>query len=110
MLITLSGADFVKVVLSFNFHALLFPHSIYLHSGSKSLCEFQVSIEYGLSEMMNAEAMGVFVSQVAPSVDTWFPDLAELEAVLPTGTIDHSTEPLYPEVCFCLLFLPFVQS
>ncbi|XP_047057432.1 uncharacterized protein LOC124663820 [Lolium rigidum] len=58
----------------------------------------KVSIEYGLSEMMNAEAMGVFVSQVVPSVDTWFPDLAELEAVLPTGTIDHSTKPLYPEV------------
>ncbi|XP_051183742.2 uncharacterized protein [Lolium perenne] len=58
----------------------------------------KVSIEYGLSEMMNAEAMGVFVSQVAPSVDTWFPDLAELEAILPTGTIDHSTKPLYPEV------------
>lgn len=57
----------------------------------------KVSIEYGLSEMMNAEAMGVFVSQVAPDVDKWFPDLAELEAILPAGTIDHSTEPLHTE-------------
>jgi hypothetical protein len=58
----------------------------------------KVSVEYGLCEMMNVEAMGVFVEQVAPSVDKWFPDLAELESVLPAGTIDHSTEPLYPEV------------
>lgn len=58
----------------------------------------KVSIEYGLSEMMNAQAMGSLVSQVAPSVEKWFPDLPELEAVLPAGTIDHSAEPLYPEV------------
>ena len=53
--------------------------------------------------------MGVFVSQVAPGVEKWFPDLAELEAVLPAGTIDHSTEPLYPKVSFCqqpLVFYP----
>jgi hypothetical protein len=77
---------------------------------NKPLAEFQVSIEYGLSEMMNAEAMGIFVSQVAPGVEKWFPDLAELEAILPVGTIDHSTEPLYPEVSFVFCFLPFVQS
>lgn len=58
----------------------------------------KVSIEYGLSEMMNAQAMGSLVSLVAPSVEKWFPDLPELEAVLPAGTIDHSAEPLYPEV------------
>ncbi|KAF0932788.1 hypothetical protein E2562_012124 [Oryza meyeriana var. granulata] len=58
----------------------------------------KVSIEYGLSEMMNAQAMGLLVSQVAPSIDKWFPDLSQLEAVLPAGTIDHSAEPLYPEV------------
>ena len=92
---------------------MLFLHSIDLHSGSKSLGELQVSIEYGLSEMMNAEAMGVIVSQVAPDVDKWFPDLEELEAVLPAGTVDHSTEPLYPEVSFCqqkLLFPSLLQS
>uniref|UniRef100_A0A453JAU8 Phosphoglycerate mutase family protein n=1 Tax=Aegilops tauschii subsp. strangulata TaxID=200361 RepID=A0A453JAU8_AEGTS len=58
----------------------------------------KVSIEYGLSEMMNVEAMGALVSQVAPSVEKWFPDQAELEAILPPGTIDHSTQPLFPEV------------
>uniref|UniRef100_J3LIZ2 Phosphoglycerate mutase family protein n=2 Tax=Oryza brachyantha TaxID=4533 RepID=J3LIZ2_ORYBR len=58
----------------------------------------KVSIEYGLSEMMNAQAMGLLVSQVAPSIDKWFPDLSQLEAALPAGTIDHSVEPLYREV------------
>ncbi|KAF7051450.1 hypothetical protein CFC21_059687 [Triticum aestivum] len=58
----------------------------------------KVSIEYGLSEMMNVEAMGAIVSQIAPGVEKWFPDLAELEAILPPGTIDHSTEPLFSEV------------
>lgn len=47
---------------------------------------------------MNVEAMGALVSQVAPNVDKWFPDLEELEAILPSGSIDHSTEPLFPEV------------
>lgn len=69
-----------------------------MRSDKKSLCQSQVSIEYGLSEMMNVEAMGTLVSQVAPSVEKWFPDLEELEAVLPPGTIDHSTHPLFPEV------------
>ncbi|KAL6645330.1 hypothetical protein ACP70R_016938 [Stipagrostis hirtigluma subsp. patula] len=58
----------------------------------------KVSIEYGLSEMMNAQAMGMIVEKVAPSVKEWFPDLPELEADLPPETIDHSAESLYPEV------------
>ncbi|CAM0149522.1 unnamed protein product [Urochloa decumbens] len=58
----------------------------------------KVSIEYGLSEMMNTQAMGSIVGRVAPAVKSWFPDLPELEAVFPAGTIDHSAEPIYPEV------------
>ncbi|XP_062208243.1 uncharacterized protein LOC133909710 [Phragmites australis] len=58
----------------------------------------KVSIECGLSEMMNTQAMGPIVSKVAPSVKKWFPDLPELEAVFPAGTIDHSAEPIYQEV------------
>ncbi|KAL6847717.1 hypothetical protein ACP4OV_022505 [Aristida adscensionis] len=58
----------------------------------------KVSIEYGLSEMMNTEAMGGIVGKMAPSVKEWFPGLPELEAILPPGTIDHSAQPLYPEV------------
>ncbi|CAD6201516.1 unnamed protein product [Miscanthus lutarioriparius] len=58
----------------------------------------KVSIEYGLSEMMNTQAMGIIVSKLAPSVNKWFPDLPELEADFPAGTIDHSAQPIYPEV------------
>nr|CAB3497352.1 unnamed protein product [Digitaria exilis] len=58
----------------------------------------KVSIEYGLSEMMNTHAMGSIVSKVAPGVNKWFPDMPELEAIFPDGTIDHSAEPIYPEV------------
>uniref|UniRef100_A0A0D9VN88 Phosphoglycerate mutase family protein n=1 Tax=Leersia perrieri TaxID=77586 RepID=A0A0D9VN88_9ORYZ len=68
------------------------PDHLALHTSAN------VSIEYGLSEMMNAQAMGLVVSQVAPTIDKWFPDLSQLEAALPPGTIDHSVEPLYPEV------------
>ncbi|RLN39774.1 hypothetical protein C2845_PM01G00120 [Panicum miliaceum] len=56
----------------------------------------KVSIEYGLSEMMNTQAMGGIVGKVAPGVSKWFPDLPELEAIFPAGTIDHSAEPIYP--------------
>jgi len=59
---------------------------------------FQMSIEYGLSEMMNTQAMGGIVGKVAPGVSKWFPDLPELEAIFPAGTIDHSAEPIYPGV------------
>lgn len=51
-----------------------------------------------MSEMMNAQAMGGIVAKVAPGVRNWFPDLPELEAVFPAGTIDRSAEPIYPEV------------
>jgi hypothetical protein len=55
--------------------------------------------------MMNARAMGGIVAKVAPGVNKWFPDLQQLETVLPSGTIDHSANSLYPEVgnsWFCL--------
>jgi broad specificity phosphatase PhoE len=48
--------------------------------------------------MMNTQAMGILVSQIAPSIDRWFPDMSQLEAALPAATIDHSAEPLYQEV------------
>jgi len=48
--------------------------------------------------MMNTQAMGVIVSKLASSINKWFPDLPELEADFPAGTIDHSAEPIYPEV------------
>jgi len=48
--------------------------------------------------MMNTQAMGGIVGKVAPGVSKWFPDLPELEAIFPAGTIDHSAEPIYPGV------------
>lgn len=55
--------------------------------------------------MMNTQAMGSIVSKVAPGVDKWFPDLPELEAIFPDGTIGHSVEPIYPEVGFSTEFV-----
>lgn len=64
-----------------------------------------MSVEYGLSEMMNTQAMGVIVSKLAPSVSKWFPDLPELVADFPAETIDHSADPIYPEVSAFQLIL-----
>lgn len=63
----------------------------------------QVNIEYGLCEVFGMEAMGY----IAPPEDgMWLPDLSELEAMLPAGTIDHSVDPLNQQV---YLFM-FVHS
>nr|QDL88563.1 UBASH3A-like protein isoform X1 [Cymbidium sinense]QDL88592.1 UBASH3A-like protein isoform X1 [Cymbidium goeringii] len=51
----------------------------------------KVNIEYGLCEVFGMEAMG----HIEPPADgMWVPDRSELEALLPTGTIDHSVDPL----------------
>ncbi|OAY66256.1 hypothetical protein ACMD2_16654 [Ananas comosus] len=55
----------------------------------------KVSIEYGLCEMLNTRAMG---PNTAPVDGKWFPEISELEAVLPAGTIDHSVEPVYEKM------------
>ncbi|RRT74059.1 hypothetical protein B296_00014255 [Ensete ventricosum] len=55
----------------------------------------KVSIEYGLSEMLNSEAIG---SNVAPKDKKWFPHISDLGALLPSGTLDQSAESIYKEL------------
>ncbi|OAY77235.1 hypothetical protein ACMD2_24299 [Ananas comosus] len=60
-----------------------------------STLRLKVSIEYGLCEMLNTRAMG---PNTAPVDGKWFPEISELEAVLPAGTIDHSVGPVYEKM------------
>lgn len=55
----------------------------------------QVSIEYGLCEALSREAISI---DLVPKDGIWLPDLSELEAILPAGTLDHSVERVYKEV------------
>lgn len=56
---------------------------------------FQVSIEFGLCEMMNREAIR---PNVAPKDGNFSFNISELEGLLPAGTVDHNVEKVYPEV------------
>lgn len=56
---------------------------------------FQVTIEYGLCEMLNREAIR---PNVAPKDGNFDFNISELEALLPAGTVDHAVEKVYPEV------------
>ena len=60
-----------------------------------SLHFFQVSIEYGLCEMLNREAIR---PNVAPKDGKFSINISELEAMLPAGTVDHSAQKVYSEV------------
>jgi len=55
----------------------------------------KVSIEYGLCEVMNQFAIRTPPS--SPDI-SWTLDRSELEAILPAGTMDHSVEPVWPEL------------
>ncbi|KAH0456303.1 hypothetical protein IEQ34_014210 [Dendrobium chrysotoxum] len=50
----------------------------------------KVNIEYGLCEVFCMQAMRL---SAPPKDGMWLPDVSELEALLPAGTIDHSVEP-----------------
>lgn len=52
----------------------------------------KVSIEYGLCEIIGPAAIPAYTR---PKDGKWFPDIADLEAVLPAGTIDHSAGRIY---------------
>ncbi|XAR54173.1 hypothetical protein NMG60_11029195 [Bertholletia excelsa] len=54
--------------------------------------KLKVSIEYGLCEMLNTEAIR---PDVAPKNGNFNFNISELEAVLPAGTVDHSVERVY---------------
>ncbi|KAI3439730.1 uncharacterized protein J3R85_004368 [Psidium guajava] len=53
----------------------------------------KVSIEYGLCEMLNKEAI-----RFHPKDGDWGFDIAELEAMLPMGTVDHTVERVYKQM------------
>ncbi|MCL7037460.1 hypothetical protein MKW94_021219 [Papaver nudicaule] len=53
----------------------------------------KVSIEFGLCEILNREAMGL---DTAPG--NWGFDVSELESLLPAGTVDNSVVPVYKEM------------
>ncbi|KAK7293261.1 hypothetical protein RJT34_16124 [Clitoria ternatea] len=55
----------------------------------------KVSIEYGLCEMMNREAIRL---NVAPKDGKWGFDIAESEAMLPAGTVDKNVQRVYKEL------------
>lgn len=53
----------------------------------------KVSIEYGLCEMLNQVAIGF-----PPKDGDWGFDVAQLEAMLPMGTVDHTVERVYKQM------------
>lgn len=55
----------------------------------------QVSVEYGLCEMMNSRAIR---PNVAPKDGNMRFDMAECEAMLPPGMVDKTVERVYKEV------------
>ncbi|ERN09299.1 hypothetical protein AMTR_s00149p00079900 [Amborella trichopoda] len=54
-----------------------------------------VSIEYGLCEALCGPSIK---PEVIPKDGNWFPDVSELEALLPQGIVDRSVECVYPEL------------
>ncbi|XP_022769658.1 uncharacterized protein LOC111313260 [Durio zibethinus] len=55
----------------------------------------KVSIEYGLCEMLSREAIRL---DVAPKDGIFRFNVPQLEALLPSGTLDHTVEPVYKEL------------
>lgn len=55
----------------------------------------QVSIEFGLCEILNREAIGI---DKAPDNGNWGFNVSELESLLPAGTVDNSVVRVYKEV------------
>lgn len=55
----------------------------------------KVSIEYGLCEMLNREAIR---AESAPKDGDFRFNVSELEAILPAGTVNHAAERIYPEM------------
>lgn len=57
--------------------------------------KLKVSIEYGLCEMLNREAIR---PNVAPKDGNFSFNISELEGLLPAGTVDQNVEKVYPEL------------
>ncbi|XVF79790.1 hypothetical protein PTKIN_Ptkin15bG0017900 [Pterospermum kingtungense] len=65
------------------------------HVGSIDPSKVKVSIEYGLCEMLSSEAIR---PDVAPKDGIFTFDVPQLEAMLPSGTVDRTVEPVYQEL------------
>ncbi|XP_038683381.1 uncharacterized protein LOC119983735 [Tripterygium wilfordii] len=57
--------------------------------------KIKVSVEYGLCEMLNREAIR---NDYAPRDGNFGFNISEIEAALPAGTVDHSVERVYKEL------------
>ncbi|GAA0162618.1 hypothetical protein LIER_18669 [Lithospermum erythrorhizon] len=57
--------------------------------------KIKVSVEYGLSEMMNSAAIR---PEMAPKDGNFDFDISQCESILPPGTIDRDAEPVYKEL------------
>ncbi|GMY23322.1 His_Phos_1 domain-containing protein [Fagus crenata] len=57
--------------------------------------KIKVSVEYGLCEMLNSQAIR---SGLSPKDGKWGFNISELEAILPAGTVDNTVEPVYKEL------------
>ncbi|KAL2491238.1 Phosphoglycerate mutase family protein [Abeliophyllum distichum] len=57
--------------------------------------KIKVSIEYGLCEMLNSQAIRL---DVAPKDGDFGFNILQCESVLPSGTIDHTVEQVYKEL------------
>lgn len=71
------------------------------HSISSFILYLQVSIEYGLCEMLNREAIR---ADSAPKDGNFGFSISELQALLPDGTVDTSVTRVYEEVNILLSF------
>lgn len=65
---------------------------------------FQVSVEYGLCEMLNKRAIR---AQNAPKDGDFAFTIPKCEEVLPEGTVDSSVERVYEEVIRLEIFSTF---
>lgn len=62
---------------------------------STSHSYWQVSIEYGLCEVLNGQALREFSPK---ETESWFPNISDLEDELPKGCIDHDYNHLLEQV------------
>ena len=70
-------------------------------------CILQVSIEYGLCEMLSREAIRL---DVAPKDGIFYFDVPQLEALLPSGTLDNTVERVYKEVVYAVCLIYFLNN
>ncbi|CAK7347804.1 unnamed protein product [Dovyalis caffra] len=71
------------------------PDVVSSHGVAIDPSKLKVSIEYGLCEMLNREAIR---RDCVPKDGSFGFNIAELEAMLPAGTLDHAVKPVYEEL------------